>query len=883
MCYFYTPKNALSGVLRRASLLMATALMFFSSGIFAQCPPSITLAAPSICDGQEKRLVLNTSPSTGGPYTIVVNGTTYSGIVPGTPFRVGLPDDFFWDTTVAPPVFADSDPYELGFRFIPNVGGFVKGIRFYKDAAATGPFTGSLWSNTGALIATGTFTVTGDGWQELIFSTPILVTAGVPYVASYYSPNGNYAFLSGGLLTAQTSPGGYLSTVPSGPGQTNGLFRAGSPGFPTSSFADANYFVDVVFTPSEDALWPSTPPPVASDPDPYELGMKFTANVDGRVEGVRFYKPASVSGTFTGSLWSITGTQLATGTFTTTPEGWQELRFATPVTVTAGTSYVASYSTPGGGYAFESGGLATARTSIGGNFTAPASGGPLGGNGVFNAGGPGFPTATFSSSNYFVDVIFRPETTNDFELTSITDGAACSLVGAPISSATLTINDNPEGVLTSSGTQVAGQPSSIIFTASSGTNTYSLTINGTGYTPVTSGTPFTTGVIPQTTPVRIWSQTSLPPITSNNDGLPVEVGMKFRPTRSGSVTALRFYKGVSDLLPTELKLYTAAGTLLATVTHQDATLEPIGWREVTLPTPVSLVANQLYVVSYYSDNGDYVFTTGFLTSDFTSGPFVVPAPGGPAGGNGVFLYGAGGGFPTNFFGPTGGPNYWADVVYLAPTLSLPLELTSITDGNGCTSVVSQFVQFSVQNSLPVSLRSFTASVNGSDVRLDWSTASESNNRGFEILRSDDGSKFVSIGFVEGAGNSQVTRNYTFTDRNRPTGRFFYRLRQVDLDGRFSLSNIVNVEINGRMIYDLGQSYPNPTHGAATITYSVPVKTNVRLVLYDAQGRVVSVLQNGERPAGKYAITVPENLLKKGMYYYKMEAGGFITTRKMIVQ
>jgi len=86
-----------------------------------------------------------------------------------------------------------------------------------------------------------------------------------------------------------------------------------------------------------------------------------------------------------------------------------------------------------------------------------------------------------------------------------------------------------------------------------------------------------------------------------------------------------------------------------------------------------------------------------------------------------------------------------------------------------------------------------------------------------------------------------------------------------------------------MMFALDQSYPNPTQGAATITYSVPVKTNVRILLYDAQGRVVSVLQNGERSAGKYAITVPENLLKQGMYYYKMEAGGFITTRKMIVQ
>jgi Secretion system C-terminal sorting domain len=193
------------------------------------------------------------------------------------------------------------------------------------------------------------------------------------------------------------------------------------------------------------------------------------------------------------------------------------------------------------------------------------------------------------------------------------------------------------------------------------------------------------------------------------------------------------------------------------------------------------------------------------------------------------------------------------------------------------------VELSVQNPLPVTLRSFTASVTDANVKLDWSTASESNNRGFEIQRSDDGVKFVPIGFVDGAGTSQTIQKYTFLDRGRPNGRFFYRLKQVDYDNRFSLSNILSVEINGTLSFELGQSYPNPTHGAATITYSVPVKTNVRLVLYDGQGRVVSVLQNGERSAGKYAVTVPENLLKSGIYYYKIDAGGFTTTRKMIVQ
>jgi hypothetical protein len=813
----------------------------------------------------------------------VVNGVTYAGVTPGTPFAVTASEDGFWGTGV-PPTTPDPAAYELGMKFVPEVNGVIKGIRFYKTASATGPFTGSLWSTTGALLATGTFTTTASGWQELRFTTPVSVTAGTVYVASYYTPNGNYAFEANGLAASITSAGGYITTIASGGASGgNGVFRAGTPGFPTTTFSASNYFVDVIFSASDDNFWGAAVPvlPAVPDPLPYELGMKFQPNVDGFVKGVRFYKTVAATGTFTGSLWSIDGTRLATGTFTTTASGWQQLIFSSPVAVTANTPYVVSYFAPNGNYAQEIDGLLTSSTSIGGNLSSVVSGGPLGGNGVFASGSSVFPTSTFNNSNYFVDPVFEPGSALQYQLTNVTDGVACTEVGAPIATANLTVNPSPRGTLSGNGTQVAGQPSSILFNPSLGTGPYSLEINGVSYTGVASATPFTNGVIPFAQTTRIWSNSSLPIPASVNDGLPVEVGMKFRPVINGSVTALRFYKGVSNLLPTELKLYTGSGTLLASVIHQDVAPAAPGWREVILPTAVALTANSLYVVSYYSASGDYVITNSFLQSDYASGAITVPAPGGPDGGNGVYTYSSG--FPTNFFGVGGGPNYYADVVFNSPTVSLPLDLTQITDANGCTATVQQFVQLSVQNSLPVTLLTFSASVNGNDVKLDWSTASESNNRGFEIQRSEDGAKFVAVGLVEGAGNSQTTRSYTFTDRNRPAGKFFYRLKQVDFDDRFSLSNMVTAEINGRMVYELGQSYPNPTHGAATITFSVPVKTNVRIVLYDAQGRVVSVLQNGERAAGKYAITVPEYLLKTGMYYYKMEAGGFITTRKMIVQ
>jgi hypothetical protein len=138
----------------------------------------------------------------------------------------------------------------------------------------------------------------------------------------------------------------------------------------------------------------------AADTSAVNLGLQFQASSDGTVTGVRFYKEADNTGTHTGSLWSATGTKLATGTFTSeTASGWQELDFSTPVAVTAGTTYVVSYHTSTGHYAYTSGGLASPVTN--GPLTAQASGG------VYAYGSAdAFPTDSFNATNYWVDVVY---------------------------------------------------------------------------------------------------------------------------------------------------------------------------------------------------------------------------------------------------------------------------------------------------------------------------------------------------------------------------------------------------------------------------------------------------------------------------------------------
>jgi hypothetical protein len=132
----------------------------------------------------------------------------------------------------------------LGVQFQPNSSGKIIGIRFYKEVDNTGTHIGSLWSSTGTLLATGTFTgETASGWQELDFSSPVAVTAGTTYVASYFTSTGHYAATTNGLASAVTN--GPLTALAGG-----GVYAYGpSNAFPSNSFNASNYWVDVVYSP----------------------------------------------------------------------------------------------------------------------------------------------------------------------------------------------------------------------------------------------------------------------------------------------------------------------------------------------------------------------------------------------------------------------------------------------------------------------------------------------------------------------------------------------------------------------------------------------------------------------------------------------------------
>jgi hypothetical protein len=177
------------------------------------------------------------------------------------------------------------------------------------------------------------------------------------------------------------------------------------------------------------------------------------------------------------------------------------------------------------------------------------------------------------------------------------------------------------------------------------------------------------------------------------------------------------------------------------------------------------------------------------------------------------------------------------------------------------------------SAMPVNLVSFSASVQKQNVILNWSTSSETNNSGFEILRSQAGSEtWNSIGFVKGSGTKNTITNYSFPDNNLPSGKFLYRLKQIDNNGNFNYHNLgTAVEVETPKKFELTQNYPNPFNPVTKIDYSIPFDAKVKMIVYDMLGREVLKPVNTEHKAGYYTIEINSSALSSGIYFYRLTA------------
>lgn len=186
--------------------------------------------------------------------------------------------------------------------------------------------------------------------------------------------------------------------------------------------------------------------------------------------------------------------------------------------------------------------------------------------------------------------------------------------------------------------------------------------------------------------------------------------------------------------------------------------------------------------------------------------------------------------------------------------------------------------------LPVELTSFAANNLNGSVELIWKTASEKNNNGFEIQRKSENTEFASIGFVKGNGTTTNLTSYSFIDKSvNANTTYSYRLKQIDFDGTFTYSNIVNAA--GSTLpttFALAQNFPNPFNPSTSISYSLPKAGVVTLAIFNTLGQKVKELVNGFQEAGNYTVSINASDLSSGNYIYKISLNGQSINKKMLL-
>ena len=701
-------------------------------------------------------------------------------------------------------LFNDDQPVELGEKFTVNQVGTITQLKYYRapaDASDTDVRALHLWDGDGNLL--GSVTITSNpgqsGWQSANLTTPIGIIPNQNYTVSYRT-NDNYLGLYNFFDTSYADPYGVLSSpassfgAGSGP-NGNGVFQYGSElVYPTNTYKNANYWVDVTFDPAD----PSTDQPpqltssasfmvpennstvgvvtatdpdgnaliygiaggddanlfsinptsgaltftilpdfeapadaggdnvydlnvsvsdgivppitqaitvavtdvlndtslfgptdtpastITSDPDDYELGVKFAANQNGEITALRYFRGAADfadTDVRTLHLWDGAGDLLGSVTITSNPgqSGWQSASLPAPIAITANTTYIASYGTTQN-YAFSPSVFAADWTSSDGILTAPASG-TVGGNGVYSVSPGTVPTSTYNASNYWVDVTFvhadnqPPQFTSSANFTLPENNTIVGVVTAT----------DPNGNMLTYG--IAGGADANLFSINSATGTLSFTTVPNFEAPADAGgdnvydliasvsdgiaSPETQGITVTVTDAlegssnnnaTLFGRTDTPALTITNDPTDYELGMKFTANQNGEITELRYFRGAADSADTDVRtlhLWDDNGNLLGSVT---ITSNPgqSGWQSASLPAPIGITANTTYIASYGTTQ-NYAFSPSFFAADWTSSDGILTAPAsGTVGGNGVYSVSPGT-VPTSTYNAS---NYWVDVTFV---------------------------------------------------------------------------------------------------------------------------------------------------------------------------------------------------------------------------
>ncbi len=499
-----------------------------------------------------------TGLTNGTAYTFTVTATNAVGTsAASTASSAVTPNDTLFDFT-APAVADAGDPssLEVGVKFTASVSGQVTGVRFYKAAANTGTHIGSLWSSSGTLLASATFTnETASGWQSVTFSSPVSVTAGTTYVAGYFDPSGHYSATSAGFNSAFTnSPLTALANSTS----ANGVYAYSSAStFPTNSFGASNYWVDVLFGPTP----PGQVTSVTATAGNASATVNWTAPSGG---GATSYIVTPYIGSTAQTTTTVTGSPPATSTTITGLTSGSAYTFTVQAVNASGNGPVSAQSnsvTPTGATAPAaptgiSAGPATSQAQV--SWTAP------------NANGSaitGYTITPFIGTTAQTPVPVSNGSATSATVTGLTNGTA-----------------------------------------------YTFTVSATNAVGTSAASTASGAVTPENT---IFDFTT-PATPDAGDGTSVEVGVKFMSSTAGSVTGIRFYKSTANTGVHTVNLWDMSGNKLATATVTNETAS--GWQYATFSTPVAIVANSPYVASYFDPNGHYAATGSAFTSAFSNPP-----------------------------------------------------------------------------------------------------------------------------------------------------------------------------------------------------------------------------------------------------------------------
>jgi hypothetical protein len=620
------------------------------------------------------------TPTTAGPTTILSRAIDDSGNIgaSGTGVNVTVSNSLpsscpctLWPDTAVPAVVdagADS-PVNLGVKFRSDVDGFITGVRFYKSAANTGTHIGHLWTTGGSLLGSATFgSETASGWQTATFSAPIAVTANTLYVASYFVPGGHYSFNN--AYFASTGQDRAVLHAPATTVSSNGVFAYGPAGsFPSATYNAGNYWVDVVFVTSTE----DTTPPVVSSVSPSAGATVTDINTN-------------VTATFSESMDAST---ISTSTF--------ELRDGAAV-VPATISYDAGTRTATldpvsaltGGHSYTA--------TIRGGSTDPTvrdlSGLALAADFVWSFTIAGDTTPPTVSS-----VFPAAGATDVITSTQVRAVFSEAMDAASVNGASFELRNSSNAVVTGAVSYDAATRTATLTptTALANASTYTATVKGGGVDPrvkdaagnaLASSMTWsfaTAAAAPSGCPCTLWAPTTTPAVVDGNDASAVELGVKFRSTIDGFVTGIRFYKSAANTGAHTGSLWSLDGTRLATANFTGETGS--GWQQVNFNPAVAITANTTYVASYFAPAGHYSYNSSYFTVALTSGPLQGLATGTSP--NGVYRYGAGGGFPTSSYNAA---NYWVDVVFNTTTGApdtTPPSVATVSPASGASGVSVQ--------------------------------------------------------------------------------------------------------------------------------------------------------------------------------------------------